>query len=119
MPRQCAHWLAMTRFSMISAAVLLQSTTKSVIANQPAGWCGNPHPRIRRMLSPHRGDKFITSNYNLSYETLTVLRMDEIAPFSNRDTWAWEIPRVEATSIWVLPSKNRIRRILFSRSPRA
>ena len=27
-----------------------------------------------------------------------------MAPFSRRETWAWEIPRVLATSIWVLPS---------------
>ena len=37
-------------------------------------------------------------------ETLTDLRMAEIAPFSRRDTWAWEMPREPATSIWVLPS---------------
>ena len=68
LPRQCAHWLAMTQFSMISAAVLLQSTTKSVIANQPAGWCGNPHLCIRRMLSPLWGDNYRTVNYNLSFQ---------------------------------------------------
>ena len=44
-------------------------------------------------------------NHNLPYqETLTDLRMAEMAPFSSRDTWAWEIPKREATSIWVLPS---------------
>ncbi len=31
-------------------------------------------------------------------------RMAEMAPFSSRDTWAWEIPRESATSIWVFPS---------------
>ena len=38
------------------------------------------------------------------YDTLTDLRIWEIAPFSSRDTWAWEIPSRLATSIWVLPS---------------
>ena len=37
-------------------------------------------------------------------ETLTALRMALMAPFSSRDTWAWEMPRAPATSIWVLPS---------------
>ena len=44
-------------------------------------------------------------NYNLPHQdTLTDLRMAESAPFSNRDTCAWEIPNRAATSIWVLPS---------------
>ena len=38
------------------------------------------------------------------YDTLTDFRMEEMAPFSRRLTWAWEIPRVFATSIWVFPS---------------
>ena len=38
------------------------------------------------------------------HETLTDLRMALMAPFSSRDTCAWDIPRAEATSIWVLPS---------------
>ena len=38
------------------------------------------------------------------YDTLTDLRMVLMAPFSRRETWAWEMPRVLATSIWVLPS---------------
>ena len=33
MPRQCAHWLAMTDRGF---------HLRLVIANQPAGWCGNP-----------------------------------------------------------------------------
>ena len=37
-------------------------------------------------------------------ETLTDLRMALMAPFSRRETWAWEMPRELATSIWVLPS---------------
>ena len=37
-------------------------------------------------------------------EMLTDFRMAEIAPFSNRETWAWEMPKLPATSIWVLPS---------------
>ena len=41
---------------------------------------------------------------DFNHETLTDLRMAEMAPFSRRDTWAWEMPRVLATSIWVLPS---------------
>lgn len=27
-----------------------------------------------------------------------------MAPFSSRDTWAWEMPTSAETSIWVLPS---------------
>ena len=37
-------------------------------------------------------------------ERLKDFRMVLIAPFSSRDTCAWEIPREVATSIWVLPS---------------
>ena len=43
-------------------------------------------------------------NNNLHHDTLTCLRIAEIAPFSNLDTCAWEMPRLRATSIWVLPS---------------
>ena len=46
----------------------------------------------------------ITLNYNFSHETDTDFRMAEMAPFSSRDTWAWEMPRTPATSIWVFPS---------------
>ena len=43
-------------------------------------------------------------NDNLSHDTLTDLRIAAMAPFSSLDTWAWEMPREEATSIWVFPS---------------
>ena len=43
-------------------------------------------------------------NDHLSHETLIYLRILWMAPFSSLDTWAWEMPRVLATSIWVLPS---------------
>ena len=37
-------------------------------------------------------------------DTLTLFLRLPMAPFSRRLTWAWEIPRVDATSIWVFPS---------------
>ena len=46
----------------------------------------------------------MTLPVRLFQETLTDLRMAEMAPFSKRETWAWEIPKLPATSIWVLPS---------------
>ena len=36
--------------------------------------------------------------------TETYFRSSQIAPFSNRDTWAWEMCMPFATSIWVIPS---------------
>ena len=57
--------------------------------------CGPPSP-------PGEGLKAL--NNNLPYETETLLRMAEMAPFSSRETWAWEMPSTLATSIWVLPS---------------
>ena len=57
-----------------------------------------------RALSPQRGDTLTNVNNNLPYETLMLLRMALMAPFSSRDTWAWEMPKTPATSIWVLPS---------------
>ena len=39
-----------------------------------------------------------------SYDTLMFFLRVAIAPFSSRDTCAWEIPKVFATSIWVLLS---------------
>ncbi len=36
--------------------------------------------------------------------TLTDFRMAPMAFFSSRDTWAWEMPTMDATSIWVFPS---------------
>ena len=44
------------------------------------------------------------ANLMILPETDTDLRIWEIAPFSNRETWAWEIPKELATSIWVRPS---------------
>ena len=46
----------------------------------------------------------LINDYLSSYDTLTDLRMELMAPFSRRETWAWEMPRKLATSIWVLPS---------------
>ena len=46
----------------------------------------------------------VRRNTNLHYDTLICFRIAEIAPFSNRDTWAWEMPIAWATSIWVRPS---------------
>ena len=53
------------------------------------------------MTRPYR---VTTVNDNLSHDTLSDFRMAAMAPFSSLDTWAWEIPREEATSIWVFPS---------------
>ena len=47
------------------------------------------------------GAKLLTPN---CYETLMNFRMVLMAPFSRRETWAWEMPKRLATSIWVLPS---------------
>ena len=44
--------------------------------------------------------------------------MAEMAPFSRRDTWAWEIPISVETSIWVLPWQKRRARMLRWRSSR-
>ena len=44
------------------------------------------------------------NNKTKGQEMLTYFRMVLMAPFSSRDTCAWEIPRWVATSIWVLPS---------------
>ena len=41
---------------------------------------------------------------NEPQDTLTAFLMALMAPFSSLDTWAWEMPRVPATSIWVFPS---------------
>ena len=46
----------------------------------------------------------MTPPYRCIYETDTPFLKSEIALFSNLDTWAWEMPRAPATSIWVLPS---------------
>lgn len=35
---------------------------------------------------------------------ITLFRIVPMAPFSNLETWAWEMPKTLATSIWVLPS---------------
>ena len=40
----------------------------------------------------------------IGYEVEMALRKLLMAPFSNRDTWAWEMPTMPATSICVLPS---------------
>ena len=37
------------------------------------------------------------------YDTISFRRRFR-APFSRRETWAWEMPMVRATSVWVLPS---------------
>ena len=68
--------------------------------------------RICRKISKKRflllrGDLGIAptkQNDNFPYETLSDFRMAPIAPFSSRDTWAWEMPSRQATSIWVWPS---------------
>ena len=44
--------------------------------------------------------------------------MAEMAPFSRRDTWAWEMPISVETSIWVLPWQKRRARMLRWRSSR-
>ena len=58
------------------------------------------------LLTPH--SSLLTPHSSLhtphSHETLTDFRMALMAPFSSRETWAWEIPRASATSIWVFPS---------------
>ncbi len=74
-----------------------------------------PYIRIGRVASPEatetlsagrRGRRplHIFGHSAFSHDTLTFFRMAEMAPFSNLDTWAWLMPRVAATSIWVLPS---------------
>ena len=70
-----------------------------------------PQSRLAACQPPHRGGQGgiaavnSTVNNNLSdYEILTDLRIAPMAPFSSLDTWAWEMPRWLATSIWVLPS---------------
>ena len=53
------------------------------------------------------GDKKVTPWLSVQiviYETDTPFRKSEMALFSNLDTWAWEMPRAPATSIWVFPS---------------
>ena len=51
-------------------------------------------------IAPHRGARAVGPpfhiphvNNNLPYDTLISLRMEAIAPFSSRDTWAWEMPK--------------------------
>ena len=64
-----------------------------------------PLPALRATLP--KGEGFGTINPNLfsfRYEMRMLLRMALMAPFSSRETWAWEMPRAPATSIGVLPS---------------
>ena len=61
----------------------------------------------RAMLAPTFLLGNCTTNPKLlssCYEMRMLLRMALMAPFSSRETWAWEMPRAPATSIWVLPS---------------
>ena len=57
---------------------------------------------VRRPTFPPEGKvctALQTTICKLDHETLMLFRIAEIAPFSSRDTWAWEIPREPATSI--------------------
>ena len=60
-----------------------------------------PLPKHLQKHMPGRGGKERERDQEV---TLTDFRMALIAPFSNRDTCAWEIPNRAAPSIWVLPS---------------
>ena len=71
LPRQCAHWLAMTREEEEEIATPV---------------CA------------------LACNDRKAYDRLKDFRMVLIAPFSSRETWAWEMPKAVATSIWVFPS---------------
>ena len=42
--------------------------------------------------------------YYAPQDTNTAFLIWPMAFFSSRDTWAWEMPTIPATSIWVLPS---------------
>ena len=58
--------------------------------------------RLLLVLFLAKQEKYITEQS--VYETLIDFRMAPMAPFSSLDTWAWDMPRVLATSIWVFPS---------------
>ena len=105
LPRQCTHWLAMTYLSFLFAYILDAESIENHCHCEEHSDVAIRTPCIRRMLGGHRPPHSPTpKNDNLSYDTLTDLRRAAMAPFSSRDTWAWEIPRESATSIWVFPS---------------
>ena len=71
----------------------------------------SPSGASRRL--PRRGRQGFP---RLSYHIFFL--MAEMAPFSRRDTWAWEMPISVETSIWVLPWQKRRARMLRWRSSR-
>ena len=57
----------MTDLEVRSGRIDAEFIENNVIASQCSHWRGNPHLRIRRMLSPHKGDDYKTVNYNLPF----------------------------------------------------
>ena len=75
--------------------------------------CVNVSPSGASRHLPRRGrQEFPRLFYHIFF------LMAEMAPFSRRDTWAWEMPISVETSIWVLPWQKRRARMLRWRSSR-
>ena len=114
LPRQCEHWLAMTeKIFLFAPKINALCNENCVIANQPAGWCGNPFPAMRSIASAV-GRRFYAYKLPVNKTSRREFRRD-IGKLTLRSGRCERCPAGSCPQRWERPSSGPVRTCSWGR----